>query len=110
MHCCVVISSDLQGKCSDLQATWHADKRLLPGPTAALPACLPAADAYHNSISSRGRQPAPTGRQGSALAGDEGFLDGVPDLAGKSSLSKDVHKDRGLTTSKLGIAGRGVAL
>lgn len=35
----------------------------------------------------------------------EDLLEGVPSLSGKSSLSKGVTRDRGLTVNKLGIAG-----
>jgi hypothetical protein len=36
---------------------------------------------------------------------EEGLLDGVPSLSGQSSLSKGVRRERGLLTSRLGIAG-----
>ena len=75
-------------------------------------AAVISADAYHNSINysrlsnSASKGAAAAGSAAAAAApGDEGFLDGVPDLAAKSSLSKDVQKERGLTTNKLGIAG-----
>jgi hypothetical protein len=83
-----------------------------PAQTETCRAAVNSADAYHNSISySRLSHSASQGAAAAgsaaaaAVARDDGFLDGVPDLAAKSSLSKDVQKERGLTTNKLGIAG-----
>lgn len=49
-------------------------------------------------------------RRSRSSAGDEGgLLDGVPNLSSRSSLSQGVSRERGLVTSKIGIAGaRGI--